>query len=184
MATERDRPTSPDDWIDAGFALLAEGGFNALRIGKLCDRLQVTKGSFYWHFTDIQAYRARLVEAWGEVRERERHRFAPMHDVPARHRMTVMMETLVNPSHWAVERVMRTWAVADEQVADRVRQSDRRVLAALRQAFLDEGFSAQEAAMRSTIMFAAGVGLLQAADPGQTAPAKAREQFLEFMLRR
>jgi hypothetical protein len=98
--------------------------------------------------------------------------------------MTVMMETLVNPSHWAVERVMRTWAVADEQVADRVRQSDLRVLAALQQAFLDEGFSAQEAAMRSTIMFFAGVGLLQTADPGQTAPVAVREQFLEFMLRR
>jgi AcrR family transcriptional regulator len=184
MASARDRPTSRDDWIDAGYAVLAEGGFNALRIGKLCDRLQVTKGSFYWHFTDIQAYRAALVEAWGEVRERERRRFATMQDVSPRLRMAVMMETLVDPSHWAVERVMRTWAVADEQVADQVRRSDRRVLTALQQAFLDEGFSPKEAAMRSTIMFAAGVGLLQTADPGRPAPAEAREQFLEFMLRR
>ena len=144
MATARDRPTSLDDWIDAGFALLAEGGTNALRIGRLCDRLHVTKGSFYWHFSDIQAYRAALVEAWGDVRDRERRRFATMQDVPPRQRMRVMMEALVNPSHWAVERVMRTWA----------------------------------------IMFSAGVGLLHAADPGQTAPPEVREHFLAFMLRR
>lgn len=81
MAPERDRPTSVEDWIDAGFALLAEGGTNALRIGRLCDRLHVTKGSFYWHFTDIQAYRAALVEAWGEVRDGERRRFTQMQDV-------------------------------------------------------------------------------------------------------
>ncbi|WP_082703045.1 TetR/AcrR family transcriptional regulator [Mycobacterium sp. IS-1496] len=184
MATERDRPTSLDDWIDAGFALLAEGGPNALRIGRLCDRLHVTKGSFYWHFRDIRAYRAALVEAWGEVRDRERRRFAAMHDAPPRQRMQVMMEALVSPSHWAVERVMRTWAIGDEKVADQVRRSDRRVLAALQQAFLDEGFSTNEAALRSTIMFSAGVGLLHAADPGQTAPPAVRDQFLEFMLRR
>ncbi|MGE2716110.1 TetR/AcrR family transcriptional regulator [Mycolicibacterium litorale] len=183
MAPERDRPTSLDDWIDAGFALLAEGGMNALRIGRLCDRLHVTKGSFYWHFTDIQAYRAALVEAWGEVRDLERRRFTSMQDMPPRQRMRVMMEALVNPSHWAVERVMRTWAIADEQVADKVRQSDRRVLGALRQAFLDDGFPAHEAALRSTIMFSAGVGLLHAADPGETAPAHVRELFLDFMLR-
>lgn len=184
MATERDRPTSLDDWIDAGFEVLAEGGTNALRISRLCDRLRVTKGSFYWHFRDIQAYRAALVEAWGDVRDRERRRFATMGDVPPRLRMTVMMEALVNPSHWAVERVMRTWAIADDTVADKVRQSDLRVVAALRQAFLDEGFTDAEAALRSRVMFSAGVGLLHSADPGQTAPAAMRERFLEFMIRR
>lgn len=184
MAPARDGPTSLDDWIEAGFALLAQGGHDALRIGRLCDRLQVTKGSFYWHFTDIQAYRAALVEAWGEVREQERRRFAFLQDVPPRQRMRVMMDSLVNPSHWAVERVMRTWAIADGQVSDQVRRSDRRVLAALEQAFLDEGFTPHEAALRSTIMFSAGVGLLHAVDPGQTAPAEVREQFLDFMLRR
>lgn len=184
MATERDRPTSLDDWIDAGFALLAEGGTSALRINRLCDRLNVTKGSFYWHFADIRSYRAALVEAWGDVRDRERRQFAAMGDVPPRQRMTVMMEALVNPSHWAVERVMRTWAIADESVADKVRQSDLRVQTALRQAFLDAGFDSREAALRSTIMFNAGVGLLHAADPGRSAPTAVREHFLEFMLRR
>jgi hypothetical protein len=38
--------------------------------------------------------------------------------------------------------------------------------------------------MRSTIMFSAGLGLLQVADPDQTAPPAVREQFLDFMLRR
>jgi AcrR family transcriptional regulator len=63
---------SVDDWIRAGFELLADGGPGALTIGHLCERLNVTKGSFYWHFTDIQAYRATLVDAWGERRNTER----------------------------------------------------------------------------------------------------------------
>ena len=48
------RRLSADDWIQAGFALLAEGGPNALRLDRLCERLEVTKGSFYWHFADMR----------------------------------------------------------------------------------------------------------------------------------
>jgi AcrR family transcriptional regulator len=47
-----------DDWIQAGYALLAEEGIQALKIDRLCDRLGVTKGSFYWHFDGIPSYRA------------------------------------------------------------------------------------------------------------------------------
>jgi len=67
-----------DDWIEAGFAALADGGPNALRIDALCDRLSVTKGSFYWHFTDMAAYRAALVEAWGSLHDRNRRPFENM----------------------------------------------------------------------------------------------------------
>ncbi len=44
---------SVDDWVQAGFAILAEEGIKALTIHRLCRRLGVTKGGFYWHFTDI-----------------------------------------------------------------------------------------------------------------------------------
>ena len=66
---------SVDDWIQAGYAILAEEGIKALKIDRLCSRLGVTKGSFYWHFTDIASYRAALVEAWGELRDEDRRHF-------------------------------------------------------------------------------------------------------------
>ena len=37
---------SVDDWIQAGYAILAEEGIKALKIDRLCSRLGVTKGSF------------------------------------------------------------------------------------------------------------------------------------------
>jgi AcrR family transcriptional regulator len=42
-----------DDWIQAGYANLAEQDIDALKIDRLCSRLGVTKGGYYWHFTDI-----------------------------------------------------------------------------------------------------------------------------------
>ena len=61
---------SVDDWIQAGFAILTAEGIKALKIDRLCRHLAVTKGSFYWHFTDIAAYRAALVQASGECATR------------------------------------------------------------------------------------------------------------------
>ena len=69
--TKREPPggrLSVDDWIEAGYAILADDGLPAVKIDRLCARLGVTKGSFYWHFSDIAGYRAALIDAWAEQR--------------------------------------------------------------------------------------------------------------------
>ena len=104
---------SVDDWIQAGFAILAEEGMKALKIDRLCRRLGVTKGSFYWHFTDIAGYRAALVQAWGELRDDDRRHFGELAGLPPRERLSVMMSSLVSTRHWTLERAMREWARTD-----------------------------------------------------------------------
>jgi AcrR family transcriptional regulator len=90
---------SVDDWIQAGFAILAEEGIKALKIDRLCRRLSVTKGSFYWHFTDIAGYRAALVQAWGELRDDDRGHFGELAELPPRERLSEMMSSLVSARH-------------------------------------------------------------------------------------
>jgi AcrR family transcriptional regulator len=172
-----------DDWIQAGFAVLADHGPNALRVDRICERLNVTKGSFYWHFSDLQAYRAALVKAWGALRDTDRRVFENMSDIDPRERLAVVMSALASPRHWTLERVMRAWALTDEGVAASVGDSDRRVLRAVRHAFLDYGFAREEAEMRSAAVFTAGIGLLYVAGPSPDAPAEMRRRFLDFMLR-
>ena len=163
--------------------MLAESGPNALRIDPLCERLGVTKGSFYWHFTDMAAYRSALVDAWGSLQDRNRRPFENMPDVDPRERLAVMMRTLVDPQHWALERAMRVWALTDDAVLASVQRSDGRVLRAVRQAFVDYGFEAEDATLRSLVVFAAGVGLLHSSGSSPAAPPDLRDRFLEFMLR-
>ena len=43
---------SRDDWLDAAFHAVVEGGFDNVRVLVIADALRVTRGSFYWHFTD------------------------------------------------------------------------------------------------------------------------------------
>src|ERR1700741_408236 len=94
------RRLSADDWIEAGFAVLADSGPNSLRVEALCERLNVTKGSFYWHFTDMPTYSNELVAGGGSLHDRSRRVFENMPDVDSRERLAVMMQTLVAPQHW------------------------------------------------------------------------------------
>jgi len=67
-------------------------------------------------------------------------------------------------------------ARSDETVAAAVASADRRLLRAVRQAFCDYGFDADEAELRANTTFAAGVGLLHLSGPNakETIAAAAR----------
>src|SRR5262249_41998165 len=103
-----------DDWVRAGFAIVAEEGITALKIDRLCTRLAVTKGSFYWHFSDIAGYRKTLREAWSELRDEDRSHFGELTHLPPRQRLSQMMSTLLSARHWTLERAMREWARTDD----------------------------------------------------------------------
>ena len=41
-----------DYWLDEAFKAVVEGGFDNVKVLSLAEKLKVTRGSFYWHFTD------------------------------------------------------------------------------------------------------------------------------------
>ncbi|MCT7661490.1 TetR/AcrR family transcriptional regulator [Mycobacterium deserti] len=178
------RRLTADDWIRAGFAILVDGGPDGLRIGRLCEQLDVTKGSFYWHFSDMAAYRCALADAWVGLNDERRRRLENMRGSDPRKRLRAMMRTLVRPDHRALERAMRAWALTDAAVLASVQQSDSRVFGEVRQAFTDLGFGEEEAELRASVLLATGLGLLHGTAPVTHAPADMRERFLDLMLRR
>ena len=185
MAKARTPRLSVESWIEAGYAILAEEGIKALKLDRVCERVGATKGSVYWQFADMAGYRSALIEAWGELRDEDRRFFAEADDMPPRDRLSQMMTSLVTARHWTLERAMREWARTDTAVAASVRSSDQRVVDAVRQAFLDYGFDAEEADLRANATFAAGIGFLHLSGRQPSArAADQRERFLDIMLRR
>src|ERR1700728_3280398 len=60
------RRHSPQDFFTVAFELLEAEGFLALTAAGLCDRMGVTRGSFYHHFASIDDFVDRLLEYWEE----------------------------------------------------------------------------------------------------------------------
>ncbi|OBB84243.1 TetR family transcriptional regulator [Mycobacterium colombiense] len=174
---------SAEDWLEVGYTVLAEEGVRALKVERLCQQAGVTRGSFYWHFEDIEQYRAALVESWNKFLERGRQALSELDVLPPRERLSAMMINLVSPQAWMLERAMREWARLDPIAAGNVRAADGRLLRTVTKAYRDYGFSPEDATLRAGATFAAGIGLLHLTDSAEQAQAVAqRERFLDLML--
>lgn len=174
---------SKADWLEAGYLLIAEHGARAVKIERLCQQVGATRGSFYWHFDDIDSYRAALVASWKAFLEQDRRSLANLNTLAPRERLKAMMDELMSPSHWMLERAMREWARSDDTAAAAVRAADRRVLRAVTKAFQDYGFGVGDARLRAEATFAAGIGFLHLArTPGENRSPARRERFLDLML--
>lgn len=53
-----------DDWTAAGLAALEADGYPAVRADRLAAALGVSRGSFYWHFSNVGAFEAALIARW------------------------------------------------------------------------------------------------------------------------
>lgn len=175
---------SVEDWIDAGLTLIAQEGLRAVKIDRLCSGLGVTKGSFYWHFSDIQGYLDALAEAWAREQRSSQASLEALRELEPEERLTSMMRQLTGPRQWILERAMREWARQDPEVAARVRASDRSIYREVRRAFLDAGLPSREAGLRARAAFVLGVGFIHVAERAPTEDETGEnEHILELLMR-
>lgn len=126
-----------EDWLIAGFSALCATGPSALKAEPLSRRLGTTKGSFYWHFADVPAYRSALLAYWearavdaiiGDV--------AAIHDPAERLRSLAAIATQMPPElndGRPVEPAIRAWAKEDKSVRKALDRVDSRRIAYLRE---------------------------------------------------
>lgn len=147
-------------WVDVAVKALSEDGPDALTIDALCQRTEKTKGSFYAHFDNYDAFMAALAAYW-----RESNADAVMRAVEGE---ASLGDRLALLNHLAVrldvklDLGMRRLADRSQLIREAVAEVDRaRVsyLAGLYQAIAN--YSEQEASDLATIEYAAYVGLQQ-----------------------
>lgn len=64
--SKKQTPLSQSDWLKQGFQTLTKLGPPALRAELLAREIGATKGSFYWHFKDIGAFKLQILSIWTE----------------------------------------------------------------------------------------------------------------------
>jgi AcrR family transcriptional regulator len=53
-----------DDWLNEAYSAVVLGGFENVKVLALAEKLKVTRGSFYWHFTDHADLIGSLLLQW------------------------------------------------------------------------------------------------------------------------
>src|SRR5260221_4541468 len=117
---------SAKDWLDQGLKTLAERGFTALKAEPLAKALGVSRGSFYWHFADIGAFHAAILEHWREVAAEQiiaDLEAASDNDSPLR-----LLLRQAFGGRLALENAVRNWANFEPAARAAVQAIDRRRL--------------------------------------------------------
>lgn len=151
----KDRLTK-DDWIKHGLRTLANDGANALKVGPMAERLKVSRGSFYWHFSDIADFRAQLLRSWQErstdqvIRQLEAAKAEPDR---LKHLMKRAFATKRD-----LDRAIRSWAAEDENVARIVAAVDGRRVAYIAKMLVAAGVEGKKALPRAAFLYWAYLG--------------------------
>ncbi len=160
--TERGWRGTPDLWLDAAYALLVEGGVEAVKVMPLAERLGLSRTSFYWHFPDREALLAGLVMRW---QAKNTGNLVARCETPA----ATIAEALLNLFDcWyddelfdsRLEFAMRTWSLTDTAVAAAMSQADATRVSAITALFRRFGYGEAEADTRARTLYLTQVGYI------------------------
>ncbi|WP_038171528.1 TetR/AcrR family transcriptional regulator [Tomitella biformata] len=148
------------DWTSAALDLLVREGVAGVKISTLCAELGVTKGSFYWHFVDINALMAAVADQWCASQNDAVRGLDVLATMPVEQRLEWMASLLIEDRAWSVERAVRDWARTNEQVAASVQSLDQRILEVVTNTMEELGFDEADARLRAGTLVYAGIGFV------------------------
>lgn len=171
-------------WILAALGVLAQEGVAQVRVEPLAKKLGVTKGSFYWHFTNREDLLDALLDHWQRLATADiiAHVEAAAIAPAARLERLVL---LVSRSREApnVESAIRAWGVSDAKAQRRLSAIDEQRERYVRDLLVAHGLSLEVAARRARALYLMMIGeFVWVSHQGQpSAPAVWRE-VLAMML--
>jgi AcrR family transcriptional regulator len=151
-----------DAWVHGAMDVLAEEGLAGLRVEVLAKRLKVTKGSFYWHFTDRQDLLDAVLQVWKEGRIRDivkQTRAQSGRELEQIYHVIDIYSAGRNRRGMMIELAVRDWARRNAATAAIVAEVDDIRLRCARDLFLACGVPREEASSRCMLLYAYVFGI-------------------------
>lgn len=112
------------DYFREAMDVLGEWGSEAMTIALLCERLQVTKGSFYHHFGSMPNFVTELLQFWESEHSERLIAVSKAQPDPAT-RIALLIDIAVGLPHGS-EAAIRAWARSSPDVAEVTARVDRK----------------------------------------------------------
>ncbi|MFJ2668155.1 TetR/AcrR family transcriptional regulator [Nocardia fluminea] len=118
-----------EDYFEAAMQILADHGHHSLKMSTLCQKLNVTTGSFYNYFGNWANFIPELLEYW-ETERTERIAALSLRPADPNDQVRLMKELAIQVPHSA-EIAIRAWSNGDPVVAGFQKRVDQRRFEAL-----------------------------------------------------
>jgi AcrR family transcriptional regulator len=179
--------------LNAAGDAVAEGGFASLRVLDLAKRLGVTRGSFYWHFTDHADLVRALLDHWLDYRRERTALWSRLvtEDDPEQaliHSLQINFdEGRTSRRAIRIELAVREFAVRDPYAARVLAESDELRHARTAQLYTELTGDAERArllALTSYLVIAGSDLLLQGPRRDEATVRGVRDLVTELLVRR
>jgi AcrR family transcriptional regulator len=132
-------------------------GVETVRVEPLAKLMNVTKGSFYWHFKNREDLLDSLLQEWIDLQTDGIIEQVEAAGGDAGRKLLNLFQLAIQDDG-QVENAIRAWANNDQKVADILVQVDQRRLDYTRDLFLQVGFTPFEAMVRARLAYYSLVG--------------------------
>lgn len=188
--TEASAPTAPraqltpDDWIRAAADLLVTKSIDAVRVDVLAKQLDVTRGSFYWHFKNRDDLLHQVLQDWSE-----RTRVGPKLERQNASVQGLVRDLLALPFRGRsarrtamIEFAIRAWARRDSMAQEAVDAVDEHRMDYYIRHFQAIGFTRKDAKTRAFMLYAYQLSEATLWNQGSKPDKDARRRFFEDTL--
>ena len=139
---------SREDFLEEALAILSEEGYRLLTIDKICDRMHVSRGSFYWHFKNRSDFNVAIIEYW-----EQKSTTAFLKNVNAiagspEQRLGALLELVISSGYCKYELPMRLWAMREDATKKVLQRIDSTRYGMVRSLFSEMGFTGDDLEMR------------------------------------
>ena len=144
-------------WLTAGLQALANEGPEGLRIMPIAEQLGVTKGSFYWHFKNLDEYQAALLEEWEKSYTQEAIHCLENDKADPASKLRIWI-TGAAYADFKLDRAIRSWSLNNPAVREVRARVDQDRIDYLTKLLREVGWSKDEALTLAQWTYCAWVG--------------------------
>ena len=140
-----------EDWVEKGLEFVRQVGHPRLCIEKVSKWLGVTKGAFYYHFSDKAEYERALLDHYTATTLQNLTNELALLASPQM-RLREVLKKQIELDHTRLSMIFRAWGLENPSVAEALNKIDQLRLNHASYLFQDLGFSPQETAVRSRVL--------------------------------
>ena len=176
-------------WIKAGFRALVANGDAALKAEVLARTLKTTKGSFYWHFKDVPAFKREMLRLWQEDATKAIIHLVNLEGGTGAARLSMLagiVSSLNADNEYGglkAEPAIRNWAQNDKLVARSLRLVDTARIKFVSSLFKLQGINEVTSRQRAEIFYTGFVGMQTLASTQEFDVADGLKRLLSILLK-
>jgi AcrR family transcriptional regulator len=161
-ATETGWRGSRELWLSAAYETLLDAGVEAVRIMPLAKKLNLSRTSFYWFFSDRQEVLDALIELWRDKNTGNLIRQTKAYADSVAEAILNVFDCWLDRSLFdsPFEYAVRSWALQSADIASEIVAADDRRIAAVTQMFIRHGYAELEADVRARTIYLTQIGYI------------------------